>query len=105
MLFLRRVPWVRGVFIKQVGHRKDFHAQLKISLPLFREFGSVLPMSDKKPSPFQASFLLTGQEQRYILIICTIALVGIAARYFYLKNETATVYTPAGIDEMENGHE
>lgn len=54
-------------------------------------------MPDKNPSPLQASFWLTRQERRYILIICALALLGIAARYFYLKYEKPKVYTPAGI--------
>jgi hypothetical protein len=62
-------------------------------------------MNEKKPSPFQASFMLTDQEKIYILAICAIFLIGIAARYFYLKNETAKVYTPAGIEESGDAHE
>lgn len=62
-------------------------------------------MADKKPSPLQASFWLTEQEQRSILVICTLFLIGLAARYFYLKNETSTVYTPSGIEEMDVNHE
>ena len=58
-------------------------------------------MPDKKPSPLQASFWLTEQERHYILVICALALLGIAARYFYLKNETPEVYTPAGIEKAE----
>ncbi|MEN7973666.1 MAG: hypothetical protein ABFR47_07505 [Verrucomicrobiota bacterium] len=62
-------------------------------------------MPDKSSSPLQASFWLTAQEKRYILVICALALLGIAARYFYLKNEKAEVYTPAGIEEVEQNHE
>jgi len=62
-------------------------------------------MPDKNPSPLQASFWLTGQEKRYILVICALALLGIAARYFYLKNEKPEVYAPAGIEETEQSHE
>ena len=58
-------------------------------------------MPDKNPSPLQASFWLTGQEKRYILVICALALLGSVARYFYLKNEKPEVYTPAGIEETE----
>ena len=58
-------------------------------------------MPDKKSSPLQASFWLTEQERHYILVICALALLGIAARYFYLKNETPEVYTPAGIEKAE----
>ena len=58
-------------------------------------------MPDKTPSPLQASFWLTEQERHYILVICALALLGIAARYFYLKNETPGVYTPAGIEKAE----
>ena len=59
-------------------------------------------MPDKNPSPLQASFWLTGQEKRYILVICALALLGIVARHFYLKNEKPEVYIPAGIEEQEN---
>ncbi len=62
-------------------------------------------MSDKQPTPLQASFWLTKEERGYILTICVIFLVGIAARYFYLKNETPEIYTPASLEEVENSHE
>lgn len=62
-------------------------------------------MLKEPPSPLQASFWLTNQEKRYILVICALFLLGIAARYFYLKNETPKVYTPAGIEETEPNHE
>lgn len=62
-------------------------------------------MPEKKPSPLQASFWLTTQEKRYILVICALALLGIAARYFYLKNEKPKVYTPVGIEKTEPNHE
>lgn len=58
-------------------------------------------MADKKPSPLQASFWLSNQEKYYILIICALFLVGLAARYFYLKKDQSKIYTPAGIEEME----
>jgi len=58
-------------------------------------------MSNKQPTPLQASFWLTHQEKTYILAVCTIFLIGIAARYFYLKNETPAAYTPAGTEELE----
>lgn len=58
-------------------------------------------MPDKNPSPLRASFWLTKQEQRYIIVICVLALLGIAVRYFYLNRETPKVYTPAGIEEWE----
>ena len=49
----------------------------------------------------QACFWLTEQERRYVLVICALALLGIAARYFYLKSEKPEVYTPAGIEQTE----
>ncbi|VGO16972.1 hypothetical protein PDESU_05566 [Pontiella desulfatans] len=62
-------------------------------------------MAEKPPSPLQASFWLTNEEQRYILIICALFITGLAARYLYLKNQKPEVYTPAGIEELEPNHE
>ena len=56
-------------------------------------------MTHKKPSPLQAGFWLTDQEKRYVLVICSLVLLGMAVRYFYLKNENPKVYTPAGLKE------
>lgn len=62
-------------------------------------------MADKKPSPLQSGFWLTNQEKRYILIICTLFILGIIARYLYLKNERPKVYTPADFEQTELNHE
>jgi hypothetical protein len=62
-------------------------------------------MIEKKPTPLQSSFWLTQQEKNCILIISALFLLGLAARHFYLKNETAKVYTPAGIEEVDQNHE
>ncbi len=62
-------------------------------------------MAEKKPSPLQASFWLTHQEKTAVLVVCAIALIGLAARHFYLKNAEAKVYTPAGIETVEQNHE
>ncbi len=62
-------------------------------------------MSDKPPTPLQASFWLTQEETLYILALCAIFLVGIIARYFYLKNETAGAYAPANIEKVEKNRE
>ncbi len=62
-------------------------------------------MGSEQPSPLRASFWLTDQEKGYVLMVCAIFLVGIVARYFYLKNEMPEVYTPTGIEEMENNDE
>lgn len=62
-------------------------------------------MSTNQPSPLQASFWLTNQEKIYITAICAIFLIGLAARYLYLKNETPKTYSPAGIEEAEEAHE
>ena len=62
-------------------------------------------MSDKPPTPLQASFWLTQEEMRYILVLCALFLIGIAARFFYLKNEPAGTYTPAGVEGSGEAHE
>lgn len=62
-------------------------------------------MKEKEPTPLQASFWVTSQEQGYILMICAVFLIGLAARFFYLKSETPEGYKPAGIEEVENSHE
>ena len=62
-------------------------------------------MSNKKISPLQASFWLSEQEKRYILVICAIFLLGLIARYFYLKNEKPGLYTPPGLEQTEQNDE
>lgn len=62
-------------------------------------------MAKKKISPLQAGFWLTEQEKRYILIICAIFLLGLMARYWYLKHEKPKEYIPEGIEKVENDHE
>ena len=39
-------------------------------------------------------FSLTGEEVRLVALIVGIALVGLAARYLYLRNRPAGVYAP-----------
>ena len=55
-------------------------------------------MESKEPTPLQSGFLLTAQEKRYILVLCAIVLLGVVARYFYLKSQKPSVYTPEGIE-------
>ncbi len=62
-------------------------------------------MVEKKPSPLQASFWLTDQEKRYILVICALLFIGLATRYFYLKNEKPEVFMPAGVEHVTHNHE
>jgi len=62
-------------------------------------------MGNEQPTPLQASFWLTNQEKGYVLVVCAILLVGIVARYFYLKNEAPEVYTPTGIEQVESNRE
>lgn len=62
-------------------------------------------MNKKPTTPFQASFWLTPQEQIYLLIICALFLVGILARYFYLKTEPVTCYTSTHIETIEPTHD
>ena len=58
-------------------------------------------MKREPPTPLQAGFWLTNEEKVYILAIFAIFLVGIVARYFYLKHETPKAYTPEGIEKAE----
>lgn len=62
-------------------------------------------MAKKNPSPLQTSFWLTEQEKRYILVICSIFLLGLIARYWYLKHEKLKEYIPKGIEKLEQSHE
>jgi hypothetical protein len=58
-------------------------------------------MPDEHPTPWQTAFWLTGQERRGMLVICALLLLGIAARYFYLKYEKPKAYTPPGVEETK----
>lgn len=62
-------------------------------------------MVEKKTSPLLASFWLTEQEKRYILVICAIFLLGLAGRYLYLKHEKPVEYTPVGLEQPEQDYE
>jgi hypothetical protein len=62
-------------------------------------------MADKKPSPLQASFWFTEQEKRYILVIAALFLLGLAARFYFMKTEQPEIYTPEGIEKLEQEHE
>lgn len=58
-------------------------------------------MKSRIPSALQASFGLTRQERKSLLIILALLLFGIITRHFYLKNEPLQVYTPAEIEDVE----
>ena len=62
-------------------------------------------MANKKPSPLQASFWLSEQEKWYILAVCTIFLLGLIVRYWYLKHDKPREYIPKGIEKVEKNHE
>lgn len=62
-------------------------------------------MNSEQPTPLQASFWLTNQEKSYIMVVCTIFLIGLVARYFHLKNEMPEAYVPAGLEEVEESRE
>ncbi|NLX26374.1 MAG: hypothetical protein GXY61_10510 [Lentisphaerae bacterium] len=62
-------------------------------------------MTDKKLSPLQSGFLLSGQEKKYILIICAVFLLGLITRYWYLKHEKPREYTPEGIEQVDKNRE
>lgn len=58
-------------------------------------------MGSKNPSPLQTAFWLTEQEKRYILVICAIFVLGLLARYWYLKHDMPKEYTPSGLDKVD----
>ena len=62
-------------------------------------------MANKKITPLQAGFWLSEQEKRYILLICAVFLLGLIARYYYHRHETAEAYVPPGVEETEQNHE
>ena len=62
-------------------------------------------VNKRKASPLQASFWLTDQEKRYILVICAIFLLGLVVRYWYLNNGKPREYDPRGLDKLEEQHE
>ena len=62
-------------------------------------------MANRKPSPLQASFWLTEQEKRYILVICAIFLLGLIARYWALKRDEPKEYVPKGIEKVKQRDE
>ena len=62
-------------------------------------------MANKKISPLQASFWLSEQEKRYILVICAVFMLGLIARYYYLNREKPEVYTPPDPEQTEQNHE
>lgn len=58
-------------------------------------------MAEKKTTPLHAAFSFTSQEKRYILIICTLFLLGIIARWLFLNNRRPTPYEPVGIEQAQ----
>lgn len=58
-------------------------------------------MGGESPTPLQAGFLLTKREFRYVWIICAVALLGVAIRFMYLKNERAGECASGGIEKTE----
>ena len=62
-------------------------------------------MANKKISPLQASFWLSEQEKRYILVVCAIFLLGLLARSYYLNHQNSEAYEPPGLEHREPDHE
>jgi hypothetical protein len=58
-------------------------------------------MAKNKPTPLQAGFWLTEQEKRYILVICAVFLLGLMARYWYLKQDKPREFSPPGVEKSE----
>jgi len=47
-------------------------------------------------------FYLTNEEKKYLFIVAIVFFIGLIARYFYLKNETTSLYTPSSISRELN---
>jgi hypothetical protein len=62
-------------------------------------------MTVEKPSPLQAGFWLTTQERRYILIVCALLFIGLAARYYHLTHQKPEKISAAAIGMPEQNHE
>lgn len=62
-------------------------------------------MAKKKISPLQAGFWLSEQEKRYILVICAVFMLGLIARYYYMKQEKTGTYMPPDPAQTEQNHE
>jgi hypothetical protein len=63
-------------------------------------------MVEKKSSPIiKSAFGLTKQEKLYILLICTLFILGLGARYLYLNNRNPTVYPPVEKETPGLNHE
>jgi hypothetical protein len=58
-------------------------------------------MPKNPPSPLQTAFWLTPQERRFILAVSALVLLGLAARFFYLKHREPGGYTPAVTEAAE----
>ncbi|MDF7807146.1 hypothetical protein P4E94_06840 [Pontiellaceae bacterium B12219] len=62
-------------------------------------------MVEKKSSSIKSAFGLTKQEKLYILLICTLFILGAGARYLYLNNRNPTVYPPVEKEVPELNYE
>ncbi|MFH0953364.1 MAG: hypothetical protein V1873_03445 [Verrucomicrobiota bacterium] len=51
----------------------------------------------------RAWFDLTADERKFVAGILVIAVIGLAARYFHLKNQKAEPYQPEGVRQAEYG--
>lgn len=56
---------------------------------------------DRRPNLFRAWFSITPQEQRLLLGILAITLIGLTARYWHLRNRNPTsVPTPEAAETL-----
>jgi hypothetical protein len=62
-------------------------------------------MAEKKTNPIQSGFLLTKQEKIYILVICTLFLLGLGARFLYLNNRNPSPPISVEPTHSEQNHE
>lgn len=62
-------------------------------------------MSKRIPTPLQASFWITAEERRYLLVIITILVIGSIVRYVYFRKTVGEPLTSAAQELNQPVHE